>query len=90
VSGVFRANGTGINLSESLLRLMEKELANSITSIPQIENNFDKFHQNAGLNHEICYNGIISQSVMGLVGCCASCSTMRPGCTLQAKEGVLV
>ena len=76
VSGVFRVNGTGINLSEALLRLMEKELANSITSIPQIENNFDEFHQNAGLNHEICYNGIISQSVMG--------------CTLQAKEGVLV
>jgi len=76
VSGVFRANGTGIKLSESLLRLMEKELLNPITSTAQVENNFDKFHQNAGLNREICYNGIISQSVMG--------------CALQAKEGVLV
>ena len=76
MSGIFRANDTGINLSEALLRLMEKELPNLITPTPQIENNFGKFHQNAGLNHEICYNGIISQSELG--------------CTLQAKEGVLV
>jgi len=56
---------------------MERDL-DSDSSYPnaKTENNFDCFQKTAAIDNGICYNGSISQSELG--------------CTLQAKEGVLV
>jgi len=56
---------------------MEKDLQTAITDVGKLtESNFEYFQKTAAYAPKLCYNGNISQNDLG--------------CTLQAKEGVLV